>query len=90
MYLIVCLKGKQGVIGCEVWRALDGIVDAEKMMMDLSGHENLQMALLVVFDSQITGGKRYYLASMGRLGQMLPILTRMVWMKPSDSIMGWM
>lgn len=54
------------VIGCEVWRALDWMVDADKMMMDLSGHENLQMALLGVFDSQIAGGKRYDLASMGR------------------------
>lgn len=54
------------VIGCEVWRALDWMVDADKMMMDLSGHENLQMALLGMFDSQIAGGKRYDLASMGR------------------------
>jgi len=35
-------------------------------MMDLSDHENLQYALLGVFDSQIAGGKRYDLASMGR------------------------
>jgi hypothetical protein len=34
--------------------------------MDLSDHENLQFALLGVFDSQIVGGKRYDLASMGR------------------------
>ena len=32
----------------------------------MSGHENLQAALLGVFDSQIAGGKRYDLASMGR------------------------
>jgi LmbE family N-acetylglucosaminyl deacetylase len=54
------------VIGCEVWRALDWMVDADKIKMDLSAHENLQLALLGVFDSQITGGKRYDLASMGR------------------------
>lgn len=54
------------VIGCEVWRALDWMVDSDKVMMDLSGHENLQSALLGVFDSQIAGGKRYDLASMGR------------------------
>lgn len=66
MYLIVCLKSRQRVIGCEVWRAPDWMVDADKMMMDLSGHENLQMALLGVFDSQIAGGKRYDLASMRR------------------------
>ena len=54
------------VIGCEVWRALDWMIDSDKVMMDLSGHENLQFALLGVFDSQIAGGKRYDLASMGR------------------------
>jgi LmbE family N-acetylglucosaminyl deacetylase len=54
------------VIGCEVWRALDWMVDSDKVMMDLSSHENLQYALLGVFDSQIAGGKRYDLASMGR------------------------
>ena len=54
------------VVGCEVWRALDWMVDSDKVTMDLSGHENLQFALLGVFDSQIVGGKRYDLASMGR------------------------
>ncbi|MGE5464034.1 MAG: PIG-L deacetylase family protein [Syntrophothermus sp.] len=54
------------VIGCEVWRALDWMVDSDKVMMDLTEHENLQFALLGVFDSQIGGGKRYDLASMGR------------------------
>ncbi len=54
------------IFGCEVWRALDWMVDSDKVMMDLSDHENLQFALLGVFDSQIVGGKRYDLASMGR------------------------
>ena len=53
-------------VGCEVWRALDWMVDSDKVTMDLSNHENLQFALLGVFDSQIVGGKRYDLASMGR------------------------
>ena len=52
--------------GCEVWRDLDWMVDADKVGMDLSRHENLQAALLGVFDSQIAGGKRYDLASLGR------------------------
>jgi LmbE family N-acetylglucosaminyl deacetylase len=52
--------------GCEVWRDLDWMVDADKVGMDCSTHENLQAALLGVYDSQITGGKRYDLASMGR------------------------
>ncbi|MCA1899921.1 MAG: PIG-L family deacetylase [Chloroflexi bacterium] len=54
------------IFGCEVWRALDWMVDSDKVTLDVSSHENLQFALLGVFDSQIAGGKRYDLASMGR------------------------
>jgi LmbE family N-acetylglucosaminyl deacetylase len=54
------------LVGCEVWRALDWMIDSDKVQMDVSNHENLQFALLGVFDSQIVGGKRYDLASMGR------------------------
>jgi len=56
----------QQVYGCEVWRDLDWMLDADKRSFDVSSHENLQAALLGVFDSQICGGKRYDLASMGR------------------------
>jgi LmbE family N-acetylglucosaminyl deacetylase len=52
--------------GCEVWRDLDWMVDSDKAGFDLTAHENLQAALLGVYDSQIAGGKRYDLASMGR------------------------
>jgi LmbE family N-acetylglucosaminyl deacetylase len=52
--------------GCEVWRDLDWMMDSDKISFDLTKHENLQAALLGVFDSQICGGKRYDLASMGR------------------------
>jgi len=52
--------------GCEVWRDLDWMVDSDKVTFDLAAHENLQAALLGVFDSQIRGGKRYDLATMGR------------------------
>ena len=52
--------------GCEVWRDLDWLVNADKVAFDLSQHENLQAALLGVYDSQISGGKRYDLASLGR------------------------
>ena len=52
--------------GCEVWRDLDWMVDSDKRVCALGGHENIQMALVGVFDSQIAGGKRYDLASMGR------------------------
>jgi LmbE family N-acetylglucosaminyl deacetylase len=52
--------------GNEVWRDLDWLVDDDKVAFDLSAHENLQAALLGVFDSQISGGKRYDLATLGR------------------------
>ena len=52
--------------GCEVWRDLDWLVDEDKIGFDTSKHESLQSALVGVFDSQIAGGKRYDLATMGR------------------------
>jgi LmbE family N-acetylglucosaminyl deacetylase len=52
--------------GAEVWRGLDWLVDQDKIAFDLSENESLQLALLGVFHSQIAGGKRYDLASMGR------------------------
>lgn len=54
------------VYGCEVWRNLDWLRDEEKTVMDCSAQKNLQAALLGVFDSQISGGKRYDLATMGK------------------------
>jgi LmbE family N-acetylglucosaminyl deacetylase len=54
------------VIGCEVWRNLDWLPDAEKVLMDVSGHDHLAAALNGMFDSQIAGGKRYDLATLGR------------------------
>jgi LmbE family N-acetylglucosaminyl deacetylase len=54
------------LFGCEVWRSLDWLLDSDKVAFDLSKHENLQAALLGIFDSQICGGKRYDLATMGR------------------------
>ena len=56
----------QRLYGCEVWRSLDWLLDEDKVPFDLSLHENLQSALLGVYDSQICGGKRYDLATMGR------------------------
>jgi LmbE family N-acetylglucosaminyl deacetylase len=52
--------------GCEIWRDLDWLPDTDKVVFDVSAHENLQAALLGVFDSQICGGKRYDLATLGR------------------------
>ena len=59
-------KRPKTLYGCEVWRDLDWMLDTDKVVLDCSAHENLQMALLGVFDSQIAGGKRYDLATMGR------------------------
>jgi LmbE family N-acetylglucosaminyl deacetylase len=54
------------VIGCEVWRNLDWLADVAKVVMDVSGYDHLAAQLNGVFDSQIAGGKRYDLATLGR------------------------
>jgi LmbE family N-acetylglucosaminyl deacetylase len=54
------------VIGCEVWRNLDWLPDAARAVMNVSGHDHLAAALNGAFDSQIAGGKRYDLATLGR------------------------
>jgi LmbE family N-acetylglucosaminyl deacetylase len=54
------------VIGCEVWRGLDWLADADKVVMDVSGHDRFAARLNGVFKSQIAGGKRYDLATLGR------------------------
>lgn len=52
--------------GCEAWRDLDWLPDGLKIAMDVSKHPDLQGNMLKVFESQIIGGKRYDLATMGR------------------------
>jgi LmbE family N-acetylglucosaminyl deacetylase len=52
--------------GGEVWRDLDWMLDGDKIRWDVSRRENIQAALLGVFDSQISGGKRYDLAAAAR------------------------
>jgi len=59
-------KRPHAVHGCEVWRDLDWLGDAEKIVHDISGNDSLAAALNGIFDSQIAGGKRYDLAVMGR------------------------
>ena len=54
------------LLGCEVWRDLDWLNDNDKVVLNVEAHENLAAALLGVFDSQVCGGKRYDLATMGR------------------------
>ncbi len=52
--------------GCEVWRDLDWLCDSDKVALRVDSHESLAAALLGVYDSQIAGGKRYDLATIGR------------------------
>jgi LmbE family N-acetylglucosaminyl deacetylase len=54
------------VLGCEVWRDLDWLPDADKVALDSGRHPELARKLLAVFDSQISGGKRYDTAVIGR------------------------
>ncbi|MGD8457042.1 MAG: PIG-L family deacetylase [Anaerolineales bacterium] len=56
----------QKLYGCEIWRDLGWMIDDAKVTFDCSFQQNLQAALLGVFDSQISGGKRYDLATMSR------------------------
>lgn len=56
----------QHLYGCEVWRSLDWLNDDEKIILDTESHENLARALLEIYDSQVSGGKRYDLAVTGR------------------------
>lgn len=54
------------VYGTEDWRDLDWLCDEDKVLLDCSDKSNLSMALIGIFDSQISGGKRYDLASQAR------------------------
>lgn len=54
------------VLGCEIWRDLDWLPDSLKVVLDVSERTNISAALSGIFDSQITGGKRYDLAVAGR------------------------
>lgn len=59
-------KRPKRILGCEVWRDLDWMPDEDKVALDVSKRENLANALVGIFDSQITGGKRYDRAAVGR------------------------
>ena len=54
------------VYGCEVWRDLDWLLDEDKQALPVSARSNIAAALVGVFDSQVSGGKRYDLATAGR------------------------
>jgi LmbE family N-acetylglucosaminyl deacetylase len=69
---IAAMRGLAGeckpkkVYGCEVWRALDWLQDEDKLALPVSARSNIAAALVGVFDSQVSGGKRYDLATAGR------------------------
>ena len=54
------------VLGVEVWRDLDWLIDFDKVALDAGRNPALAAELLKTFDSQISGGKRYDLATLGR------------------------
>jgi LmbE family N-acetylglucosaminyl deacetylase len=54
------------VYGCEVWRDLDWLGDEDKQALPVSARSNIAAALVGVYDSQVSGGKRYDLATAGR------------------------
>lgn len=54
------------IYGGEVWRDLDWLMDKDKIALDVSDDDGLGKRLIDVFESQITGGKRYDLATLGR------------------------
>lgn len=54
------------VLGCEVWRGLDWLQDSDKIALDTGRREELAAQMLKAFDSQVAGGKRYDLATLGR------------------------
>jgi LmbE family N-acetylglucosaminyl deacetylase len=54
------------LFGGEVWRSLDWVTDDDKICLDVSANPELLEKLISVFDSQLSGGKRYDLATLGR------------------------
>ena len=54
------------VYGMEVWRALDWLSPEDKVLFDCSGGISLAKEMLLAFESQVEGGKRYDDAACGR------------------------
>jgi len=59
-------KRPKKIVSLEVWRSLDWLCDEDKVVYDTAAFSNVASALLGVFDSQVSGGKRYDLATIGR------------------------
>lgn len=60
-------KRPKRLLGIELWRNLDWIVNQSKVLLPVDDPEGLAPKLVGVFRSQISGGKRYDLAYLGRL-----------------------
>jgi len=60
-------KRPKQLLGCEVWRNLDWLQPQDKVVLDCPDDEKKLNALIGVFKSQIAGGKRYDLATIGRM-----------------------
>jgi LmbE family N-acetylglucosaminyl deacetylase len=54
------------VFGCEGWRDLDWLSEPARARLNSGERDHLSAALMGVFDTQISGGKRYDLAVTGR------------------------
>jgi len=54
------------VYGCETWRDLDWLLDDDVVILDVGARPDLAERLIGVFESQIAGGKRYDVATIGR------------------------
>jgi len=54
------------ILGMEVWRNLDWLNDDQKIILDTSPYPELARKLITVFDSQVSGGKSYDAAVIGR------------------------
>lgn len=52
--------------GCEVWRSLDWLPAADRCSFDVGQRPRFSMAMMGLYDSQISGGKNYDEATFGR------------------------
>ena len=69
IHVLRALRGEfqpKKVYGCEVWRDLDWLADEHKQALPVSARSNIAASLVGLFDSQVSGGKRYDLATQGR------------------------
>lgn len=56
----------QELYGVEVWKDLDWMIDKSKVVFDVSSAKKLTKKQLLAHRSQVVGGKRYDIATIGR------------------------